>query len=69
MKDTNNPFGNFSTKPKYSFQKTLFEKAAELDVTMAKTAEGIMSTKEMSVTLPRLSIQVHKVDLHELIHK
>ena len=42
-----------------SLQKALFEKTAEMDVIMAKTAEGTMSTKEMSVTLPRLSIQVN----------
>ena len=53
----------------FSFQKTLFEKTAELDVIMAKTAEGIMGTKEMSVTLPRLSIQVHRWICYELLHK
>ena len=40
-------------------QKALFEKTAEMDVIMAKTAEETMSTKEMSVILPRLSIQVN----------
>ena len=59
----------YSTKPRNSFQKTLFEKTAELDVIMAKTAEGIMGTKEMSVTLPRLSIQVHRWICYELLHK